>query len=71
MADLTVKPTPIQRNEFDVAIELLQLHQSKTATNAEDLPKVFAEYYSLARLLKSSHGETLKPFLPEDIKSKF
>lgn len=70
--DVNVKPTPIQRNRLDVAIELTQLHmQSFGATNEDYIKKAFAEYYSLVYHLERTainSSDKLKEFLPEDTK---
>lgn len=72
--NISVAPTPIQRNRLDVATELTQLHFKMFAIEDEDhIKKVFAEYYSLVIQLEKtaiSHKEKLKEFLPEDIKNK-
>lgn len=65
-----VKLTSIQRNEFDVAVELTKLHYETNIIKPDDIKKIFAEYYSLARILNSSSDDTLINFLPEDVKKK-
>lgn len=74
MADnIKVKPTPIQRNRFDVATELTQLYFEKFGVENEDhIKRVFTEYYSLAVQLEITafnDASKLKEFLPEDIKN--
>jgi hypothetical protein len=65
-----VKLTSIQRNEFDVAVELTQLHCEVFNVKPDDIKKIFAEYFSLARTLNYSSEDTLINFLSEDIKKK-
>lgn len=68
--NISVSPTPIQRNSLDVAMELLTLHVSKTPVEANELSELFAEYYSLANILHRKSPSDLKVFLPEEILSK-
>ncbi|MGC4376199.1 hypothetical protein WD019_04560 [Fictibacillus sp. Mic-4] len=74
MSDINVQttPTPIQRNAFDVAIELTELHRSKKGMNfkAEDIEETFAKYYALVRVLESSSYDRLQELVSEDILSK-
>ena len=70
MADkVTVQPTPIQRNRYDVAMELTKIHVNMK-TSDEDLSTVFSKYYALIQNLHNTDNHTLKQFLPEEIKSK-
>lgn len=70
--DLKIRPTPIQRNELDVAMELTQLHFKELSIEGEDhIKKVFTEYYSLIKSLEYTafnDRKKLYEFLPEDIK---
>ena len=69
MADDTkVSPTPIQRNEFDVAMELLRLY-SKTnmVRTGEEIEKAFMRFYSIAKSLNSMQFTSLVRYLPEDM----
>ncbi|MFC0271108.1 hypothetical protein ACFFIX_06540 [Metabacillus herbersteinensis] len=68
--NITVSPTPIQRNAFDVAMELLTMHQQKSVVEAEDISEIFAKYYTLANTLQKKSASDLKAFLPEEIRSK-
>ncbi|MED1820996.1 hypothetical protein [Bacillus subtilis] len=71
MSDITTKPTPIQRNSLDVAIELTQLHVEQFGLEGkDDLANTYAKYYAIANTLKNKNLEALKKFLPEEIKSK-
>ncbi|GEM_PF-684383 len=65
-----VKLTSIQRNEFDVAVELTQLHCETNIVKPDDIKKIFAEYYSLARILNCASEDTLINFLSENVKNK-
>ncbi|KNF07156.1 hypothetical protein CLPU_22c00080 [Gottschalkia purinilytica] len=70
--DVSVKPTPIQRNELDVAMELTQFHFKRFGVdNAEHMKQIFTEYYSLVQyleLIRFNEIDKLKEFLPEDIR---
>ncbi|WP_369546141.1 hypothetical protein [Bacillus velezensis] len=71
MADITTKPTPIQRNSLDVATELTQLHIKKFGADyEEDIANTFAKYFALAAKLNRTHPDSLVNLLPEEIKSK-
>lgn len=71
---IEVKPTPIQRNVFDVAMELTQLHFDKFGVDGDDCIKdKFAEHYALVTILKSTSSNNkrrLEKFIPEEILSK-
>lgn len=62
--------TPIQRNENDVAMELLAIHMTRESVPVKEIGNVFAQYYSLASLLRTRNPETLKTLLPDNLKGK-
>lgn len=68
--EVKVKPTPIQRNPHDVAIELLKIHiQNETVDySVEGLQNLYAKFYSTARCLESVHFKYLKDYLPKELK---
>lgn len=68
--NISVSPTPIQRNELDVAMELLALHVNKVPVEAEEIGDLYAKYYSLAYILKKGKPNDLKQFLPEGMERK-
>lgn len=70
MADkVDVNPTPIQRNAFDVAMELTNLYmQNSRNANIEEVDKVFARFYATAKLLQHSNGDTLRKQISTDMK---
>jgi hypothetical protein len=72
MADnIYVSPTPIQRNKFDVAVELTNLHSSRFGfTSEENIQEIFSQYYALARFLDNSSVADLKYLVNEDIYAK-
>jgi hypothetical protein len=67
---VSVKPAPIQRNPLDVAMELLNLHNSKVSVEASELSELYAKYYTLAYTLSRKSPSELNDFLPEEIKGK-
>ncbi|GAA4827889.1 hypothetical protein GCM10023310_00700 [Paenibacillus vulneris] len=69
MADkINVEPTPIQRNAFDVAMELTSLYwRNKQEADIEKLDSIFARFYSMARLLEYSNGDTLRKHLSNEL----
>ncbi|ASB93412.1 hypothetical protein [Bacillus subtilis] len=70
MADITTKPTPIQRNPLDVATELTQLHIKRFGADYEDdIANTFAKYFALAAKLNRTHPDSLANLLPEEVKS--
>ncbi|OPX89588.1 MAG: hypothetical protein A4E53_01471 [Pelotomaculum sp. PtaB.Bin104] len=67
--EIKVKPTPIQRNTLDVAIELTKLHFDKTGYESlEILERTFIELYSMVKMLERSSSDTLRKFIPENMK---
>ncbi|WP_392454821.1 hypothetical protein ACF3OH_11975 [Chryseomicrobium aureum] len=71
--DVSVSPTPIQRNKFDVAVELTALEGTVFGfENHVDIEKAFAKYYSLATKLEAHRrSDNLVNFLSEDLKKHF
>jgi hypothetical protein len=66
-----VSPTPIQRNKFDVAVELTQLHfEQNINTTSNDIEGLFAKYYALAEYCEKVHLSKLQKLVPADIVSK-
>lgn len=74
-----VKPTPIQRNPHDVAMELVDVYiKGQYSTNkpleVDDLRDLYLKFYAVARMAESIHFKYLSEYLPEDLKeiaSKF
>ena len=47
---IKVEPTPIQRNLFDVAVELTKLYyENKPVGKVEEMKEVYLELYNMAR----------------------
>lgn len=71
MADtVNVKPTPIQRNRLDAAIDLLNMHASRVALHADEIETIFAKYYSLVCFLESKPTRELQDLLTPDFLNK-
>ncbi|CAM3677724.1 hypothetical protein GCM10009865_47460 [Aeromicrobium ponti] len=64
-----VKPTPMQRNRFDVAMELTERHMG-FVRDPERLEELFAKYYALAAYCENSDVYSLKNLLDEDLLRK-
>lgn len=70
---IEVKPMPIQRNRFDVAIELTQLHIYNCGLGENGIAGLFAKYYTLVQTLEAKAYEgvnLLSEFLPQEIVDK-
>lgn len=67
--ELKLKPTPIQRNALDVAMELTQLYYSrKPFEGREDIAETFVNFYAAAELGKSASYSNLAEFLSDKLK---
>ncbi|WP_134705107.1 hypothetical protein [Ammoniphilus sp. YIM 78166] len=64
---IQVNPTPIQRNAFDVAIELTQLYTQRYSFDQNELEQMFTKYYAIARVLERTHPNDLQNLVPKDI----
>ena len=71
---VSVQPTPIQRNKFDVAIELIQLHKECATIDqpvqAEELEGLFTKYYALATYLERNSVRELQNLVSEELLAK-
>jgi hypothetical protein len=68
--NIKVDPTPIQRNKFDVTLELLDLHLRRSSVNADQLQELFAKYYALATYCENMSPENLQALLSEELLEK-
>lgn len=70
MADkVEVDPTPIQRNAFDVAMELTDLYwKNSSEANIEKIDSIFSRFYATARILQHTNIDTLRKYVSEDFK---
>ncbi|MEG6521120.1 hypothetical protein [Desulfotomaculum sp. 1211_IL3151] len=61
--------TPIQRNAFDVAMELTMLSLRVTKiSNESDIHERFLKYYSIVRTVETVNFTELERYLPEEMK---
>lgn len=68
--NITLTPTPIQRNEFDVAIELaMYVARAQRLGKEEDVSDVFVRFYSLAKVLGATEPAKLIKYLPEELQN--
>lgn len=65
-----VEPTPIQRNRFDVAMELTHLHCNRTSIKVDEIQSIFAKYYALAEYCEHSDIVELQKLLSDDLLQK-
>lgn len=66
--DLTVNPTVVQRNKFDVATELTKLYYTEyDIEDAEDMQTLFAKFYAIAQFLESRKESELQALVPEEM----
>ncbi|NLZ38263.1 MAG: hypothetical protein GX893_01465 [Firmicutes bacterium] len=74
MANDRMTSIPIQRNKLDVATELTMLHVNNFSflnLDADNIKRIFAEYYSLVVQLEKTADKNpnkLMEFLPDEIK---
>lgn len=64
-------PTPIQRNCYDVAVELTQLYfqkSDKSVSLPDDISEIFAKFFAVATLCEVTSGKDLKKLLPDGLK---
>jgi hypothetical protein len=66
---VSVKPTPIQRNVLDVAMELTALHVHNFGANKEELDQIFAKYYATAYYCHRNN-DNLYSLVSEEILNK-
>ncbi len=66
-------PTPIQRNKYDVAMELTNLHYKMGGFREKGyqaIQQTFAEYYALASVCENANHEQLESLVKEDLSKK-
>ncbi|MDX8291434.1 hypothetical protein SLL00_16610 [Metabacillus indicus] len=67
MSDINVKPTPIQRNSADVAVELTELFfRTNAVENANHVKEIYSEFFATAEYLRLNY-RNLKGLVPEEI----
>lgn len=73
MADsVSVDPTPIQRNQYDVAVDLTKLYyeRSNIRPSVEEIQETYAKFYAVAcGMYVKAHGKSpvdnIQKLLPE------
>jgi Fic family protein len=69
--NVKVKPTPIQRNANDVAVELLTLRARIFGIDSpDDIETLFAKYYAIADVCERKGVKDLQKLVSEDILAK-
>jgi hypothetical protein len=68
--NVTVSPTPIQRNAQDVAMELFQYHANCFGVPEEDIQDTYAQYYALAKYLQSKNPNKFTSLLDPEVLKK-
>ncbi|WP_099157284.1 hypothetical protein [Virgibacillus ndiopensis] len=69
--NIKVKPTPIQRNPLDVAMELTKIYIEKGfQTEPENLEDIYSRFYAVAATLHHKHPDYLKKLVPDELLSK-
>ncbi|QNB48515.1 hypothetical protein BR63_19135 [Thermanaerosceptrum fracticalcis] len=67
--NISVKPTPIQRNPLDVATELTQLYFSRQPFDTvEDIQNAFLQFYSVAEFAEKTSLKYMANYTPEQLK---
>ena len=70
--DIKVKPTPIQRNILDVAMELTELFCNyHSYESLEDLQNAFVKFYAVAQTCEYAGIEKLLEYVPEEFKKVY
>lgn len=64
---IKVRLSPVQRNKFDVAIELTQIYASQYTITEGELERLFAKFYALADYCETMSDKELRKFLSRDI----
>jgi hypothetical protein len=65
--NVKVNPTPIQRNRFDTAIELLNIYLNLKVVNADELDSLFVRFYALTEFVESKSLVDLQKSIPENV----
>lgn len=66
--NIKVDPSPIQRNELDVAMELTQLYwNNSTNADIEKIDSTFARFYAVAKTLRVKNYHDLQSLVPKEL----
>lgn len=67
--NIKVSSAPIQRNAFDVAVELTQLYKKSVRLDSvEVIQDTFLKFYAVAKIAEVYDCNNLIEYLPEDFK---
>lgn len=65
---IDVKPTLIQRNSLDVAVELTQLYYSKFGMeDSKEVQDIFLKFFAVAETARLINFKDLIEYLPEEL----
>jgi hypothetical protein len=63
---IEIKPTPIQRNAYDVAVDLTKIYyESFTPRSVEEIQDTFMKFYAVTKRAPSINHER---FIPDNMK---
>lgn len=67
--DINVKPSPIQRNNRDIAIELTKMYLKDFGIQSlEDMQEVYAKFYAVSTLMERKSYAELEELVSENLK---
>ena len=70
--EIKVKPTPIQRNELDVAMELTQLYYGTHDINSiEEMQSTFVKFYASVGIAENMRFEGRLEFVPKELSEAY
>ena len=70
MCDTHLEAGSVQRNKFDVAIELTHLYIHKKSAEADEINEIFANFYALVTVLERKSSNQLENLVPQHIIKK-
>ena len=70
--DLKVKPTPIQRNSLDVAMELTEMYYvSHNQGDLEEMQNTFAKFYSSVQVAQNLKITGVLDLVPKELSEAY
>ena len=68
--EVRVAPTPIQRNELDVAMELTEMYYKHNAfpESIEELRETYSKFFAVAKGLNNTSFTHLTDYMPNELK---
>lgn len=68
---MIVEPAPVQRNVFDVAVELTIMHFEKIGySSKEEFEKQYVRYFATAKCLNELSIKALSEFADDEVKKE-